>query len=225
MQNLSKNYLRNMREMKTIPETYISTHIGFGGIVDVETTGLNWKKDEVIELAVILFAFEQDTLEIVGVVDEYVGFREPGRRIGTTASRIHGITWKMVKGQRLNNLRIEALIARAQFLIAHNAAFDRRFLEKIFPSSISKPWLCSMTGINWLRKGYTCRGLQFLLKEHGIKCPQAHRGESDAKASLALISIRGPNGKTYFRELVENSRSLRARLAVGRIDHGAHPSR
>lgn len=101
---------------------------GIAGFVDVETTGLSPRYDEVVELALVLFAFDRQTGGIVGIVDEYVGLREPGRSIPRDASEVHGLTMDGVRGCCLDCGVIERLIARAEFLVAHNASFDRGFV-------------------------------------------------------------------------------------------------
>lgn len=89
--------------------------------VDVETTGFSPERDEIIELAAVLFAFSPETGEIYGILDEYVGFREPTRSIPRAATARHGITRRMVKGHQLDAGRIKEILDRAGFIVAHNA--------------------------------------------------------------------------------------------------------
>ncbi|MHB8947325.1 MAG: exonuclease domain-containing protein, partial [Bacillota bacterium] len=77
----------------------ISQDVGIAGFVDVETTGLSAWSDEIVEFALVLFAFGRHTGRIVGVVEEYVGMREPSVPIHPRASAINGITVDMVRGK------------------------------------------------------------------------------------------------------------------------------
>lgn len=175
---------------------------GLGGFIDVETTGLDACRDEIIELAIVLFAYNRKTGRITGIVDEYTGLREPSVPISKVASRISGLTLQKVRGRCLDMEKIQSMLARAEFLVAHNAAFDKGFVSRLFTEAAQKPWLCSMRGVNWRQKGYPSRSLQNLLRAHSIQVERAHRAENDVKAALALLSCSGPDGRSYFSELL-----------------------
>jgi DNA polymerase III subunit epsilon len=179
--------------------------LGIAGFIDVETTGLNSNFDEVVELAIILFAYERETGHIVGIVEEYVGLREPSKPISPGATRVNGITMDEVRGKVLDDEKIIGMIERAEFLVAHNASFDKGFVCRIYRNAKAKLWICSMRGINWYEKGCNSRGLQNLLLTHGIKVANAHRADADVKAALRLLSLLGPNGKSYLAELLPSA--------------------
>jgi len=173
--------------------------------VDVETTGLYpYRGDEVVELAVILFAFDSGLGEIKGIVDEYVGLREPSVPIHPDAAARHRLTLEQLRGQRLDEERVAGLLGRAGLLVAHNVPFDRPFLERLFPACRAKPWLCSMEGIDWYGKGHRSRGLGKLLRDHRIKVEGLHRARADVTAALVLLSQPSRSGGTYFAELLRN---------------------
>lgn len=177
--------------------------VGLAALVDVETTGLSPSRHEVLEIAVLLFAFRRDSGEIAGLVDEYIGLREPRRRyIPYGATAIHGITYDMVQGRSLDDERILELFGRAEFLVAHNASFDYGFVARMYPEVNQKPWLCSMRQVNWRQYGFPSRGLQPLLAAHGIHPETAHRAAADCRAVLALLNRPSPQGNTYFQELL-----------------------
>jgi len=173
------------------------------GFIDVETTGLNPARDEVVEFAIALFAFRPDSGEIMGIVGKYAGLRDPGRPIPKDASAIHGIRDADVRGKRLDERRIRALLERAEFFVAHNASFDRPFVERLFPEAGAKPWYCSMNGVPWKELGFASRGLQNLLRDHGIRPQRAHRGLDDVEAALLLLARTGSEGKQYFQYVLE----------------------
>ncbi|HOP74989.1 MAG TPA: exonuclease domain-containing protein [Bacillota bacterium] len=177
--------------------------IGKAAFIDVETTGLNPAVEEIIEMAIVLFSYHRQTGKILETIDQYVGLREPSCPISPGAYRVHRISKKAVQGKILDHSRIETMINQAEFIIAHNAQFDLSFVKRLFPEAASKPWLCSMTGINWYRKGYRSRGLQNLLTAHDIQVETAHRADADVRACLLLLSHQNPEGKSYLLELIE----------------------
>ncbi len=171
-------------------------------IVDVETTGLSPRDDEVVELAIVLFSFDPASGRVDAVLDEYSGLRDPGRPIPEGASRMHGIRDEYVRGRRLDEDRIRRILRQAHHLIAHNASFDRGFIERLFPETRRMPWLCSMDGIPWRRRGFLSRSLQTLLAAHKIDPGTAHRALDDARATLRLLALEAPGGGTYLKELL-----------------------
>ncbi|HLS91453.1 MAG TPA: exonuclease domain-containing protein [Limnochordia bacterium] len=172
------------------------------GFIDVETTGLSGVDDEVVEFAMVLFAFDPVSGDILGIVDEYVGMRDPGRPIPPRATAVHGIRDADVRGKRLDERRIRELIDQAEFLVAHNARFDRAFVERLFPSARTKQWHCSMSEIPWKQLGFRSRGLHTLLTDHNIRIERAHRGLDDVLGALALLASSDSSGGCYFKYIV-----------------------
>lgn len=183
--------------------------------VDCETTGLDPHSHELIELAIILFAYEPDSGRIIGIIDEYVGQREPYRSIPRDATQIHGLTKAKLKGKVLDTARIESMAARATCYISHNASFDKGFAGRYLPP---KRWLCSLNGIDWAAHGCERRGLQALLTRHCITPASAHRAGSDAEALLDLLAFTNSIGVTYLQELLAGRRSAAASSAWRRSE-------
>lgn len=177
---------------------------GIASFIDVETTGLSPYRDEVIELAICQFSFHRETGAIVHIMDEYCGLREPGVPISPGAFRVHGISREQLNGCRLDHERIAAMLAASEFVVAHNAPFDQGFVTRLFPGLEAKPWLCSMRGIDWRRRGFKGVALQRLLEAHAIDAGEAHRAGADVRAAVRLLSFVGADGYTYFHELLSN---------------------
>lgn len=171
-------------------------------VIDVETTGLSTQTDEVVELAIVLFSFDPFTGRVVEELEAYSGLRDPGRPIPPGATAQHGIRDEDVRGQRLDEERIRAILRRAHYLIAHNAPFDKGFVGRLFPETRQMQWLCSMEGIAWRRKGFLSKGLQSLLAAHKIAPGSAHHALDDARATLRLLATEKPGGGTYLQELL-----------------------
>jgi DNA polymerase-3 subunit epsilon len=173
--------------------------------IDVETTGFA-RTDEIIELAIVLFCFDSQTGEITACIDEYVGLREPTVVINPAAAAVNNLSVEHLRGQRLNEIRIETMLDRAEFIVAHNAPFDRRFVAPLFYGARNRPWLCSMSSVDWLRHGMPSRALQTLLEAHGITPQQAHRAAADVHATIDLLAARSPEGTPYFAEVLSKAK-------------------
>src|SRR5690348_9974194 len=92
-------------------------------VVDVETTGWQPTIDEIIEVGAILFEFDGQSGEIRRILDRYSSLREPRVGIQPRAECVHGISMSMLKGHCIDEDRLNLLLDRASFFIAHNASF------------------------------------------------------------------------------------------------------
>jgi DNA polymerase-3 subunit epsilon len=166
-------------------------------LVDTETTGLDPEADEVIELALLPFEYERDTGRIVAVDEAHAlsALREPSVPIPPEASRLHGVTNEMVKGQAIDAERVNAIVEPAHLVIAHNAGFDRPMVEKHWPLFVDKHWACSFADIDWGSEGIGSAKLDYLLFAQGW-FHDGHRALSDALATLFLLTLPLPQSKT-----------------------------
>ena len=112
-------------------------------VVDVETTGTNPDSDKIIELGICLFEYDRQTGRIYNVLGSWEWFEDPGLSIPLEITKITGITDEMVAGHRIDDRAVHDLLSRVVLVIAHNADFDRRFLEKRLPAFATKHWACS----------------------------------------------------------------------------------
>lgn len=111
-----------------------------GVILDTETTGLNYRSDEIIEIGAVAFTFNDEGV-IGDVVGIYGGLQQPSRPIPPDITRLTGITDVMVEGQLIDMASLSALIQPADLIIAHNAGFDRPFCEAFSPIFAGKAGL------------------------------------------------------------------------------------
>jgi len=171
-------------------------------ILDTETTGLDSSRDRIIELALILVDVDKATglpLQVQEVFDE---LEDPGRPIPAEATRVTGITDAMVAGKRLDDARIAELMKGVDLVIAHNARFDRGFVEARLPAFAQLPWACSVAEIDWQAQGRGSAKLEFLAHELGFFY-DAHRAEMDCHALLAVLAAPLPNtGETGLARLL-----------------------
>lgn len=182
-----------------------------GIILDTETTGLNARKDEIIEIGVIAFTF--DATGIIGdVTGIYGGLQQPSVSIPTEITRLTGITDDMVAGQSIDMAALRALIEPADLLIAHNAGFDRPFCEAFSHLFSGKAWACSNSEVDWLLRGYEGTKLGYLIGQAGY-FHDGHRAVDDCFALLEVLAREvDASASTAFAELYQASQRSRVRI-------------
>jgi DNA polymerase III subunit epsilon len=156
-------------------------------VLDTETTGLSHRSDKIIELALLLVQVDADTGLPFGPVEIYEGFEDPGVPIPEAAKAVTGISDEMVQGQRLDDARVLALAQRADLVVAHNAGFDRPFMEARFSVFADKAWACSFKDIDWNAAGAGSAKLGALAQDQGWFY-DAHRAQVDCHALLQVLT-------------------------------------
>ena len=182
-----------------------------GVILDTETTGLNHRKDEIIEIGVIAFTFDEagNLGDVIGV---YGGLQQPSISIPPEITRLTGITDDMVAGQMIDVHQLRALVEPADLVIAHNAGFDRPFCEAFSPIFAGKAWACSVSEIDWASRGFEGTKLGYLIGQAGY-FHEGHRAVDDCFALLEVLAQGGGEpARSPFSELYQTSQRSRARI-------------
>ena len=185
-------------------------------VLDTETTGLDARSEKIIELAMLAVDVDTATGLPVGEVEIYEDFEDPGKPIPPAIVQITGIDSAMVQGHRLNDARVNEMVARADLIVAHNAGFDRPFVEARLPVFAGKSWACSFAGIDWKAQGAGSAKLEFLAHEAGWFY-DAHRAQVDCHALLQVLARPLPKDpQTGLACLMAAAQNTRYKLrAVG----------
>ncbi len=180
-------------------------------VVDVETTGLDHKRDEVIEIGMV--AFVHDAAGQVGpVIGALSLLREPSVEISPEVTRLTGITPEMVAGQVLDIEAVQALLEPVDLLIAHNAKFDRNFCERLHHSFMHKAWACSVAEVGWADLGFEGAKLGYLVNQNGW-FHHGHRAVDDCHALLEVLAAPLPDGTGMtLGRLLASSQRTRVRV-------------
>jgi DNA polymerase-3 subunit epsilon len=158
--------------------------------VDVETTGLDHRTDEIIELAMVSFTYGPNG-RIYDVKEPFQRFNQPSKPISAEITKLTGITDEMVAGHTLNPAEVEAFAQDAVLVIAHNAGFDRRFMECLAPGFALKGWACSQSQIDWAGEGIEGTRLSYLVAGAGFFYDK-HRAVNDCLAAIELLAAPLP---------------------------------
>ena len=178
-----------------------------GIVVDVETTGLDTARDRIIEFCGVPFEFEKESGRILGVGEAVTFLEDPGRAIPAEVTRLTGITNEMVAGKQIDEAAVGAMLADIGLVIAHNAAFDRPFVDRRLPAFKGKAWACSQREVPWKALGVSSGALEFLMMKRCGLFFDGHRADADCHAVLRLLQEPFDDGALPMRTLLESART------------------
>jgi DNA polymerase-3 subunit epsilon len=177
-----------------------------GLFVDVETTGLDANRCEMIELAMVPFSYGLDG-QVYAVGEAFNRLREPSQPIPPEVTAITGLTDEMVAGHSIDPADVAAFAAPAALVVAHNAAFDRRVLERFCDVFRTKPWACSMSQVAWAEEGFEGLRLAYLAAGAGFFYDK-HRAVHDCLAAIELLARPLPkSGAPALQRLLAAART------------------
>ncbi|MCC4298322.1 3'-5' exonuclease [Aurantimonas coralicida] len=181
-----------------------------GIILDTETTGLDHRRDEIIELGMVAFTYDDGGIrEVINVFSQ---LQEPSVPISAEITRITGITDDMVAGRSIDLSAVAAFIEPSDLVIAHNAKFDRPFCERFAPGFDIKPWACSVSEVDWSALGFEGSKLAYLVGQCGW-FHNGHRAVDDCHALLEVLAAAPrADGIAAFQQLATSSSRTRLRL-------------
>ena len=157
-------------------------------VYDLETTGINPKTAEIVEIAA-------HRLSAIGSkVDEYRSYvKPPGGHIPRSATRIHGITEEDVKNAPSIEIVLPELLGFIQdrILIGHNVAeYDNRILtrdlRRYLDRSLSAPHYDTLATARRLFPRQRC-SMGALAEKFGIKHGDLHRAVEDVEVNREIF--------------------------------------
>lgn len=173
------------------PVTWIdSFHKPMGGVLknglvlDTETTGIT-SDCQIIEFCAIPFQYEDD--RIVHIDKPITMLEQPVKPITPEISDITGLTNEDLQNKKFDDKVVIELFEKADLVIAHNAGFDRPFIERRF-NVPKKVWACTQKDVNW--KHISSHSLEFLVFKMCNRYYEGHRAEIDCWALLYLLATK-----------------------------------
>jgi DNA polymerase III epsilon subunit-like protein len=163
-------------------------------VIDFETTGLDPKKDRVVEYGYALFDKGACTGHGGGLV-------RPGVALSEEVQKIHGITNRSLENAPPFFVALDILTAamKNRVPVAYNAPFDRGFLvNEVAQPAVSLTmdlpafhddyeWIDPLVWVRHYHKFSKGKKLTDMCPRLGVKLDDAHRAMSDAKAAGEVL--------------------------------------
>ncbi len=154
-------------------------------IIDVETTGLNPRKDKITEIAILLYDGKK-------IYDSYETLVNPEIQIPYTISQLTGIQNTMVKSApKFYEIAKKIIqLTEGKIIVGHNVRFDYKFLQKEFKEfdyEYKRKTLCTVKTSRKLIPGQASYSLSKLSANLSINHHNQHRAMGDALATASLF--------------------------------------
>lgn len=154
-------------------------------IIDIETTGLNARKDRITEVAIYIHDGEK-------IVESFESLVNPECRIPYHITSLTGISNKMVAEAPYFYEIAKRIVelTDGKIFVAHNASFDYNFIRCEFKRLMydySRRTLCTKKLSRKLMPGIKSYGLGNLANILNLKNPARHRAAGDALTTVHLL--------------------------------------
>lgn len=152
--------------------------------LDTETTGLDKNSCELIQVAALRVCKQE-------VIDEFCAFIKPVAPLPQEISKLTGITQDDLDKALPADVVLAELadFIKGDPVVAHNVEFDRYFLEKQSPVSLTSYWVDSLALARIALPRLSHHRLHLLVEAFGIECQVSHNARDDARALASLWRI------------------------------------
>ena len=164
-------------------------------ILDTETSGLSFKEDEIIELAMLRVENGADGYEVCEEYDEFIKL-SPGKLLPEKITELTHISPEMLETQGLGKREVcerleEMFSVEKPLVIAYNAQFDMCFLYFFLkkygdPSVLANIKMLDAMAVYKDRRAYPHK-LCAAIEEYKVDAVNSHRAIDDTKAAFKLL--------------------------------------
>lgn len=154
-------------------------------VIDIESSGGNYKQDSIIEIAIIIHDGKK-------VTEEYSTLVNPKRPIQPFVKALTGISDEMVEDAPMFEEVAEKIIELTEnrIIVAHNARFDYGFLRTEFKRighSFNRKHICTVSLSRHIFPHMPSYSLGNLCRDLSIPLNFRHRAYGDAAATTLLL--------------------------------------
>jgi DNA polymerase III epsilon subunit family exonuclease len=153
--------------------------------LDIETSGFDPLKDEILEVGFLLFKVNGLKFEIL---EEWTQVFKPKGEVSSKILALTGITQKELDEAPDFSEFVSVIQKKIQdtVIVGHNVIFDIKFLESR-GIKFSGQVIDTLDLVQWLLPTHHSYNLENLMHYFGISHKDAHRALADAKACLAVL--------------------------------------
>jgi DNA polymerase III epsilon subunit family exonuclease len=156
-------------------------------VFDLETTGLSAARSRICEVGAV-------RVRALETVDSFQSLVDPGIPLPEAVARLTGLRERELRGAPSISVVLGRFLtfAAEELLVAHNARFDQRFLERqllaLHGHRLSEPPLCTAALARRLLEGRLRRvSLASLADFFGVPTRPCHRALPDAEATAQVL--------------------------------------
>lgn len=171
-------------------------------IIDTETTGLDWIRHSVIEVAAAAVLVD-DAGRIAAIPSLGSGLNDPGHPLPPEIVELTGLTDALVANREIDRNELGAFLASCEAVLAFNAGFDRPFVEALLPDLPAMRWGCVMADIPWRKLGFETGPQNYLLMQAGRFAAGAHRAKDDVLSLIALLDHVCADGASIMTKVLD----------------------
>lgn len=171
-------------------------------IIDTETTGLDWIRHSVIEVAAAAVLVD-DAGRIAAIPSLGSGLNDPGHPLPPEIVELTGLTDAMIANRQINRDELGAFLASCEAVLAFNAGFDRGFVEALLPDLPAMRWGCVMADVPWRKLGFEPGPQNYLLMQAGRFAAGAHRAKDDVLSLIELLNHVYADGASIMTKVLD----------------------
>jgi DNA polymerase III epsilon subunit-like protein len=154
--------------------------------IDLETTGLDRRRDRIVSLAAVRFVGDESATVLVTLVN-------PGQRIPVSSTMIHGIDDAMVEGapDEASAVRWLDELCAGQVIAGHGVAFDIAVMARARRGVVTAPEtlaaLCTQRLAAALHPTWSDFSLEGVCLRLGVPVERRHTADGDAVMAGRLL--------------------------------------
>ena len=191
------NLRQSSSKSSDLPKNYI--------VIDLETTGLDFAKDKIIEVSALKIRHDK-------IVDSFSSLVNPNIEIPVFICNLTGITNEMVEQAPPIDETIKKFVEfiGSDILVGHNVIFDINFLNNVMEQNrirdkIKNNYIDTVKISRNLIKGLEHYRLQDLTEYYGIRFDSSHRAFSDCIATYEVFKRLKSDNHQNAKVLVHTS--------------------